>query len=222
MTRQLERETMTKTSMNPDPIVYIVDDDEELCTSLAWLLDSVDIASKSYNDVASFLEGYDKDRASCLVLDVRMPRTGGFALQETLNQIGAPIPIIFVSAHGDVRMSVRALQQGAVNFLEKPYDPQQMLDAVQETLELAEVRFAECAERTLVLERLRTLTPREREILLLVIDGLPSQNIARQLGTSVKTIDVHRARIKSKTNAESISTLVRDVLSRRIDLATDL
>ena len=109
-----------------------------------------------------------------------MPRTGGFALQETLNQIGAPIPIIFVSAHGDVRMSVRALQQGAVNFLEKPYDPQQMLDAVQETLELAAVRFAESAERKTVLERLKTLTPREREILVLVIDGLPSQNIARQ------------------------------------------
>jgi two-component system, LuxR family, response regulator FixJ len=206
-----------KSKQAGDPLVYIVDDDEELCTSLAWLLDSVSIPSQSFNDVASFLEAYDPDRPSCLVLDVRMPRTGGFQLQETLNQIGAPIPIIFVSAHGDVRMSVRALQQGAVNFLEKPYDPQQMLDVVQETLELAVVRFAEAAERRTVQERLATLTPREREILALVIDGMPSQNIARKLGTSVKTIDVHRARIKAKTHAESISTLVRDVLTHKVD-----
>jgi RNA polymerase sigma factor (sigma-70 family) len=105
-----------------------------------------------------------------------------------------------------------------VNFLEKPYDPQQMLDVVQETLELAVTRFGEDAERRSVNERLASLTPREREILALVLDGMPSQNIARKLGTSVKTIDVHRARIKSKTNSESISTLVRDILRHRIDI----
>jgi two-component system, LuxR family, response regulator FixJ len=210
---------MEKNQQAGEPLVYIVDDDEELCTSLAWLLESVSVPSKSFNDVASFLDAYEPERPSCLILDVRMPRTGGFQLQETLNQIGSPIPIIFVSAHGDVRMSVRALQQGAVNFLEKPYDPQQMLDVVQETLELAGERFAEAADRRTVEERLATLTPREREILALVIDGLPSQNIARKLGTSVKTIDVHRARIKAKTQAESISTLVRDVLMHRIDIS---
>ena len=203
---------------NAEAIVYIVDDDEELCASLSWLLDSVNIPSRSFNDVASFLSAYDPARPACLVLDVRMPRTGGFQLQETLNQSGSPVPIIFVSAHGDVRMSVKALQQGAVNFLEKPYDPQQMLDVVQETLELAVTRFEEDTERRSVNERLASLTPREREILALVLDGMPSQNIARKLGTSVKTIDVHRARIKAKTNSESISTLVRDVLRHRIDL----
>ena len=153
---------------NAEAIVYIVDDDEELCASLSWLLDSVNIPSHSFNDVASFLTAYDPARPACLVLDVRMPRTGGFQLQETLNQSGSPVPIIFVSAHGDVRMSVKALQQGAVNFLEKPYDPQQMLDVVQETLELAVTRFEEDAERRSVNERLASLTPREREILALV------------------------------------------------------
>lgn len=203
---------------SPEAVVYIVDDDQELCASLAWLLDSVSIKSKSFYDVASFLDAYDSNVPSCLVLDVRMPKTGGFALQETLNQIASPIPVIFVSAHGDIRMSVRALQQGAVNFLEKPYDPQQMLDVVQETLELSIVRFDDSSRRRSVEQRLATLTPREREILALVIDGLPSQNIARRLGTSVKTVDVHRARIKSKTGSDSIATLVRDIMAHDIKI----
>lgn len=203
---------------SPEALVYIVDDDEELCKSLAWLLESVSIKSRSFYDVASFLEGYDPLIPSCLVLDVRMPRAGGFQLQETLNQISSPIPIIFVSAHGDIRMSVKALRQGAVNFLEKPYDPQHMLDVVQETLELARERFEANQERREVELRISALTPREREILSLVIDGLPSQNIARKLGTSVKTVDVHRTRIKAKTGADSIATLVRDILQHNVQV----
>ncbi|MFE4078558.1 response regulator transcription factor [Paenarthrobacter sp. YIM B13468] len=203
---------------SPEALVYIVDDDEELCKSLAWLLESVSIKSRSFYDVASFLEGYDPLTPSCLVLDVRMPRAGGFQLQETLNQISSPIPIIFVSAHGDIRMSVKALRQGAVNFLEKPYDPQHMLDVVQETLELAQERFEANQDRREVELRISALTPREREILSLVIDGLPSQNIARKLGTSVKTVDVHRTRIKAKTGADSIATLVRDILQHNVQV----
>ena len=204
---------------SPEPLVYIVDDDEELCKSLAWLLDSVSIPSRSYYDVASFLDGYDPDVPSCLVLDVRMPRAGGFQLQEALNQIASPIPIIFVSAHGDIRMSVKALRQGAVNFLEKPYDPQHMLDVVQETLDLAQERFESNRGRREIEQRIAGLTPREREILALVIDGLPSQNIARKLGTSVKTVDVHRTRIKAKTGADSIATLVRDILQHNVSIS---
>lgn len=203
---------------SPDALVYIVDDDQELCASLSWLLESVSIRSRSYYDVAAFLAGYDPNIPSCLVLDVRMPKTGGFQLQDTLNQIGSSIPIIFVSAHGDIRMSVKALQQGAVNFLEKPYDPQQMLDVVQETLELAMVRFEADEVRRDTERRIALLTPREREILALVIQGLPSQIIARKLGSSVKTIDVHRTRIKAKTCADSIATLVRDVLQHNIHI----
>ncbi|QCO97948.1 response regulator transcription factor [Arthrobacter sp. 24S4-2] len=201
---------------SPEALVYIVDDDQELCASLSWLLESVNIKSRIYNDVATFLAEYDPELPACLVLDVRMPRTGGFQLQETLNQLSSPIPIIFVSAHGDIRMSVKALRQGAMNFLEKPYDPQHMLDVVQETLELAQERFEADRGRREIKKRIASLTPREREILALVIDGLPSQNIARKLGTSVKTIDVHRTRIKAKTGADSIATLVRDILQHQV------
>jgi len=201
---------------SPEALVYIVDDDQELCTSLAWLLESVNIRSRIFNEVASFLATYDPGVPACLVLDVRMPKAGGFQLQETLNQISSPIPIIFVSAHGDIPMSVKALRQGAINFLEKPYDPQHMLDVVQETLELAQQRFEADRGRREIEERVAGLTPREREILALVIDGLPSQNIARKLGTSVKTVDVHRTRIKAKTGADSIATLVRDILQHDV------
>lgn len=201
---------------SPEALVYIVDDDQELCDSLSWLLESVNIKSCTYNDVATFVAEHDPAMPACLVLDVRMPRIGGFQLQETLNQRSSPIPVIFVSAHGDIRMSVKALQQGAMNFLEKPYDPQHMLDVVQETLTLAQERFEAERERKEIKDRVAGLTPREREILALVIDGLPSQNIARKLGTSVKTVDVHRTRIKAKTQADSIATLVRDVLKHGV------
>lgn len=204
---------------SPEPLVYIVDDDQELCASLSWLLESVNVRSRIFNDVGSFLADYDPGVPACLILDVRMPKAGGFQLQDSLNQISSPIPIIFVSAHGDIRMSVKALRQGALNFLEKPYDPQHMLDVVQETLELARRRFESDRGRREIEARIAGLTPREREILALVIDGLPSQNIARKLGTSVKTVDVHRTRIKAKTGADSIATLVRDVLQHNVTVA---
>lgn len=204
---------------SPEPLVYIVDDDQELCASLSWLLESVNVRSRIFNDVGSFLANYDPGVPACLILDVRMPKAGGFQLQDSLNQISSPIPIIFVSAHGDIRMSVKALRQGALNFLEKPYDPQHMLDVVQETLELAQRRFESDRGRREIEARIAGLTTREREILALVIDGLPSQNIARKLGTSVKTVDVHRTRIKAKTGADSIATLVRDVLQHNVTVA---
>ncbi|ABG94651.1 MULTISPECIES: response regulator transcription factor [Rhodococcus] len=196
--------------------VYIVDDDQELCASLAWLLDSVNITSEYYFSVQSFLDEYRRDIPACLVLDVRMPEVGGFQLQEALLADESPIPIIFVSAHGDIKMSVRALQRGALTFIEKPYDPQHMLDVIQDALRVARQRFGERRNRTELQGRIDTLTVREREILALVLDGLPSKNIAKELGISVKTVDVHRTRIKEKTGAESIAVLVRDILQAGI------
>ncbi|WP_405863775.1 response regulator transcription factor [Streptomyces sp. NBC_00005] len=204
--------------MTAQSIVYIVDDDRELCLSLAWLLESVRIQAVCFTDVASFLESYDPDRPACMVLDVRMPEVGGFQLQEILNRAGSAIPVIFVSAHGDIRMSVRALQNGAVDFLEKPYDPQHMLDVVQQTLRTAQERFAQASRTRLLRARLDQLSPRELEILRMVIDGLPSKNIATRLGISVKTVDVHRTRIREKAGAESMATLVRDVLQHGLTL----
>lgn len=196
--------------------VYIVDDDQELCASLAWLLDSVNITSEYYFSVQSFLDEYRRDIPACLVLDVRMPEVGGFQLQEALLADESPIPIIFVSAHGDIKMSVRALQRGALTFIEKPYDPQHMLDVIQDALRVARQRFGERRNRTELQGRIDTLTVREKEILALVLDGLPSKNIAKELGISVKTVDVHRTRIKEKTGADSIAVLVRDILQAGI------
>ena len=198
------------------PVVHIVDDDEDLRQSLVFLLGSVGIEAYTYPDATAFLTEFDPDEPAVVIVDVRMPGLSGFELQERLLELDYPAPVIFCSAHGDIPMSVRALTQGAVNFLEKPYEPQRMLEIVQEQLREAGQRFAGHRHRQDVRRRLDTLTQREREVLRLVIDGLPSQVIARQLGTSVKTIDVHRARIKAKTGAESLGALVRDVLLHQV------
>ncbi|MFI6698648.1 response regulator transcription factor [Streptomyces sp. NPDC050509] len=193
-------------------LVHILDDDEELSESLAWLLESVGIRSERHHDARAFLRCYDRERPSCLVLDVRMPELSGFGVQELLNEAGSPLPVVFVSAHGDIRMSVRAMQNGAVNFLEKPYDPQHMLDVVQAAQRTAQDRFARETEQRELRSRLEQLTAREAEVLRLSVEGASNKQIAARLGISAKTVDVHRARIREKTGAESIPTLVRDVL----------
>lgn len=193
-------------------LVYILDDDEELSESLAWLLESVGIPSERFRDARTFLRSYDHGRPACLVLDVRMPELSGFDVQEVLNETGSSLPVVFVSAHGDIRMSVRAMQRGAVDFLEKPYDPQHMLDVVQKAQRTARERFEHEAQQAHLRAKLGTLTVREREVLALSVEGVPNKQIAGRLGISAKTVDVHRARIREKTGAESIATLVRDVL----------
>lgn len=195
--------------------VYVVDDDPELLESVSWLLDSIGVACTTLDSAIAFLDVYTGDHPALLILDVRMPRMSGTRLQEELNKRFPYVAIIFVSAHGDIKMSVRTMQLGAIDFLEKPYESQQLLEVVQAGIETARERFQEHRERTMIQSRLDSLTPREKEILHLVVEGLPSQNIARRLGMSVKTVDVHRARIKQKTDAESINTLVRDVLRYR-------
>ncbi|TWS21570.1 response regulator transcription factor [Tsukamurella asaccharolytica] len=195
-----------------DVTVYVVDDDPALCDSVDWLLGSIGIRPVICHSADELLEQYDGTTPACIVLDVRMPKTSGTRLQETLNDIAPHAAIIFVSAHGDIRMSVSVLQAGAIDFLEKPYDPQRLLDTVQSGMQKAAESFTEFSSQRAVQRRVALLTRREREILALVVEGLPSQNIARRLEMSVKTVDVHRARIKAKTEAESISTLVRDIL----------
>jgi len=201
-----------------DAAVYVVDDDPELCESVDWLLASIGIKPIICHSADRFLELYDGKSPACVVLDVRMPKMSGTRLQERLNEFAPHVAIIFVSAHGDIRMSVSTLQAGALDFLEKPYDPQRLLDAVQAGVEAAKLRFEQSDARQSIQAKVNSLTPREREILALVVEGLPSQNIARRLGMSVKTVDVHRARIKNKTDADSISTLVRDILRYGVDI----
>lgn len=201
--------------------VYVVDDDPELCESVDWLLESIGIHPQICHSAAEFLEAYSGDHPACIVLDVRMPVMSGPRLQQRLNEIAPHVAIIFVSAHGDIRMSVSTMQAGALDFLEKPYDPQRLLDAVQGAIEIAEERFETFRMQRSVQQRVALLTPRERQILTLVVEGLPSQNISRRLGMSVKTVDVHRTRIKSKTDADSISTLVRDILRYGVEIPAD-
>ncbi|MEU9149837.1 sigma-70 family RNA polymerase sigma factor [Streptomyces sp. NPDC048417] len=193
-------------------LVYILDDDEELGESLAWLLESVGIRSERFQDARTFLRSYDRTRPACLVLDVRMPELSGFGVQELLNETGSPLPVVFVSAHGDIRMSVRAMQNGAVDFLEKPYDPQHLLDVVQNAQRTARERFDREAQQSRLRAKLDSLTGREREVLALSVEGASNKQIAGRLGISAKTVDVHRARIREKTGAESVPALVLDVL----------
>ena len=194
------------------PLVYIVDDDNGMRTSLAWLLESVGIRSHGFVNAAVFLKAFVATVPACLVLDVRMPETSGFDVQEELNRRGATLPIIFVSGHGDIPMSVRALQRGAIDFVEKPYNSQQMLERIQRALKLAAQRHAKDVRQRELRERLDSLTPREKEVLRGLIEGKPSKIISTELSISVKTVDVHRASIKEKLGAGSIATLVRDVL----------
>lgn len=199
-------------SAAPESVVYVIDDDAAVCESVSWLLVSIGITPEVFHRADVFLEAYDGSHPACLVLDMRMPRMSGSQLQAELNLRAPHAVVIFVSAHGDIKMSVSAMQEGALHFLEKPYEPQQLLDLVQEGVVVAKERFLEHQVRQDVQDRVDSLTAREKEILRLVIEGLPSQNIARKLGMSVKTVDVHRTRIKSKTAAGSINTLTRDIL----------
>lgn len=198
--------------------VYIIDDDVELCHSVAWLLASIDIDSVVCHRGDDFLDRYDGSHPACLILDVRMPGLSGTRVQEELNAYAPHAAVIFVTAHGDIPMSVSALKAGAVDFLEKPYDPQRLLDSVQEGMRTAAERHADWRAAELIRERLEQLTSREREVLHLVAKGLASQQIATRTGMSAKTVDVHRTRIKQKSGAESIHALVTDIATRGVEI----
>ena len=194
------------------PVVYIVDDDKDLRTSLAWLLESVSVQALCFAGAEEFLSHYDPDQPACLVLDVRMPETSGFQLQDILNERGIALPTLFVSAHGDIPMSVKAMKNGAIDFVEKPYNPQQMLERIQAVLKDGGQFHAGATQRQHLQSKLDLLTGREREVLGMVIDGKASKVIARELNISVKTVDVHRTKIKEKMGVSSIAMLVREVL----------
>jgi FixJ family two-component response regulator len=197
----------------PAALVYIVDDDNGMRTSLAWLLESVGVKSAGFANASDFLAAFDAAVPACLVLDVRMPEQSGFDVQAELNRRNATLPVIFVSGHGDIPMSVRALQNGAIDFVEKPYNSQHMLDRVQRALKLAAQRHAAGQKQGELRKRLDSLTAREKEVLRGVIDGKGSKRIASDLSISVKTVDVHRSSIKDKLGADSSAMLVRDVMA---------
>lgn len=193
------------------PVVHIVDDDQTFVSSLVNLLQSVGIVALWYPGAATFLDELDENEPAVVILEARMRGVSGLQLQEHLAQRDYPAPLLFCSAYGDVATTVRAMRAGAADFLEKPYVPHVMLEVVQQQVFEAGRVFLAHAERQLMRTRLETLTPREREVLRYVMEGQASQQIASALGASVKTIDVHRARIRAKTSSESLGSLIRDL-----------
>ncbi len=194
--------------MEPVPAVYVVDDDEGICRALRRLLESVGLAVKSFVSAKEFLERLDSVRPGCLVLDVRMPGLSGLELQSELSARNISIPIVFITAHGDVPMSVQAMKGGAVDFIQKPFNEQTLLDAIHKAIAAdSEMRRAQ-ADREAILARVARLTPREREVLTLVAAGRLNKQIAQELGASEKTIKVHRGRVMQKMEADSLADLV--------------
>jgi two-component system, LuxR family, response regulator FixJ len=196
---------------NPEPLVYVVDDEASIRDSLAMLLRSVNLASRTFADAKSFLAAWEPRPASCLVADVRMPGMSGIELQEVLRGRGAHLPIIVITGHGDIAMAVRAMKAGAADFIEKPFHDQTLLDAVHRALERSADPSvaAEALDLAALRSRIAALTPREREVMALVVEGRPNKAVATRLGLSTRTVEVHRAKAMEKMHARSLADLVR-------------
>jgi RNA polymerase sigma factor (sigma-70 family) len=198
------------------PIVFVIDDDESMRRALERLLRSDGLHVETFSAASDFIGRPLPDRPACIVLDLRMPGLSGLEVQESLARAGREIPIIFVSGYADVPSSVRALKAGAFDFIQKPFSDQQLLDVIHDALERDRTGRRERAERAAVRERFDTLTPRERDVLRLVLQGLLNKQIAAELGISEKTVKFHRGRVMDKTQAGSVAELVRQ--AEKIDL----
>lgn len=193
----------------PAPIVFIVDDDREVRAGLESLIRSVGLRVVSFASASEFLNAVRPDVPSCMVLDVRMPGQSGLELQNQMRSLGIHLPIIFVTAHGDIPMTVRAMKDGAMEFLTKPVRGQELLDAVQKAIEHDRDLRRERTQLDEVRVRFDSLTPRESEVLHLVVEGLLNKQIADKLGMSELTVKTHRAHVMEKTGAGSLAQLVR-------------
>ncbi len=194
------------------PTVFVVDDDEAVRDSLAMLMRSVGIEVETHAHAGDFLAAYDPQRPGCLVLDIRMPGISGLDLQHRLGEEGALLPIIFITGHGDVPMAVKAIQNGAVDFIQKPFHDQALLDRIQQALRLDAERRRSLELRAEIARRLDRLSPRERQVLDLVVAGNANKVIAGRLGLSQRTVEIHRAKVMEKMEADSLAHLVRMVM----------
>lgn len=204
--------------MPTEPTVFVVDDDRGVRNSIRELVLSVRLQAETFDSAQAFLDRYDPVRPGCLVLDVRMARMSGIALQERLAAMGAQIPIVFVSGHGDIAMAVGAIKRGAVDFVRKPYHEQQLLDAINEALARDAAwrgRSADPAAESALAARIEALTPREREILERALSGMTSKTIASELGISYRTVELHRSHVLEKLGAASIAALSQQVARLR-------
>jgi len=198
--------------MNTEPTVFIVDDDQEVREAIGLLMDSVGLAAESYASAQDYLDAFHPARPGCLVLDVRMKGMSGLDLQQRLAREPVHPPIIVITGHGDVPMAVRAVKTGAVDFIEKPFNDQVLLDAVHRAFEQDAKRRGQASRLADVQERLERLTPREREILEQVVAGKRNKVIAADLGITQSTVEAHRAKVMEKMEARSLSELMRMML----------
>lgn len=201
--------------MSLQPVVYVVDDDVALCEALQELLEAHGFSVVVRNSAEEYLAAHTGTEPGCLLLDVRMPGLSGLDLQTRLSREGATIPIIMLTGHGDVPMAVRALQSGALDFLEKPVNDQHLLNRIRAALDRDAARRRVETAHAEVAQRLACLTPREQEVLEAVISGHPNKQIAADLGITEKTVEVHRKHVMDKTGANNVAELVAMVLSYR-------
>jgi FixJ family two-component response regulator len=194
--------------------VFIVDDDEAMRDSLAWLLESNGLRVRSFESGEAFLDAWRADMAGCLVLDVRMPGISGLELHERLQALNSPLPIIFVTGHGDVPMAVSALKKGAADFIEKPFNDKEILRLIEQCLATDREQQSRRRRYAEISGRLAALTPREREVMDLMAAGRLNKQIADDLGISIKTVEVHRSRVMDKMEVRSVAELVQLVMKR--------
>jgi two-component system, LuxR family, response regulator FixJ len=191
------------------PVVYVVDDDDAVRAALCALLESVHLPAQDFKSAEDFLQAADPGMSGCLLLDVRMPGMSGLELQRILKERGFGLPVIIITGHGDVPSAVRAMKSGATDFVEKPFNEQDLLDRIHASLEQDAEAFSRRRERQAAAQRFGKLTPREREVLELLANGQASKRIAATLGISERTVDVHRFNIMRKSGVRSLAELIQ-------------
>lgn len=194
--------------MTSQPIIYVIDDDVSVCRALTLLLKTHGFKVETFTRAADFLTSRHLKAPSCLVLDLKLPEIDGFALQETMAANELVIPIIFISGHGDIPMSVKAMQGGAVDFLPKPFTAKKLLNAIQKAIVKNKIQNKKDADISKIARRIKTLSPRELEVFRFVAQGMLNKQIAFKRGTSLQTIKVHRGRVMHKMQAKTVTELI--------------